>query len=264
MKKPFFVMPLLPGATLAKFIETGSARLTVERAVAIITQVCRGLQAAHERGLVHRDIKPSNIFVMEDDTAKIIDFGVAHLAGAHSVTGQKGTWQYMSPEQIEMKPPSPVSDVFSLGVVCYEALDRTQTICPQNPGGNRRGGSAPFPPPITEINPAVSQFVSMVIHKAMAKAPIHRFSSARDFGDILQKAYHNQPIHRFDPSKIQPRIERAKKTLADGDSDFASEILIELETEGHIDPEIHVLRLKIDQASARRRSGSFWKPREPA
>src|SRR6202162_6113964 len=102
LKKPFFVMPLLPGATLSKLIETSSTRLTVERVVAIITQVCRGLQAAHEKGLVHRDIKPSNIFVMEDDTAKIIDFGVAHLAGALSVTGQKGTWQYMSPEQVDM------------------------------------------------------------------------------------------------------------------------------------------------------------------
>ena len=68
-KKPFFVMPLLPGTTLAKLIETSSARLEVERVIGIVTQVCRGLQAAHERGLVHRDIKPSNIFVMEDDTA---------------------------------------------------------------------------------------------------------------------------------------------------------------------------------------------------
>ena len=96
--------------------------------MAIITQVCRGLQAAHERGLVHRDIKPSNIFVMEDDTAKIIDFGVVYLAGSHSVTGQKGTWQYMAPEQIEMKPASPVSDIFSLGVVCYEALTGPQAV----------------------------------------------------------------------------------------------------------------------------------------
>ncbi|MGD0298000.1 MAG: serine/threonine-protein kinase, partial [Bryobacteraceae bacterium] len=245
LKKPFFVMPLLPGATLAKLIETSSARLTVERVVAIITQVCRGLQAAHEKGLVHRDIKPSNIFVMEDDTAKIIDFGVVYLAGSHSVTGQKGTWQYMAPEQIEMKPASPVSDIFSLGVVCYEALTGRKPFACKTPADTAEAVRRRIPPPITEINPAVSQIVSMVIHKAMAKAPIHRFSSARDFGDILQKAYHNQPIDRFDSSKIQPRIERAKKTFAEGDSEFASEILIELETEGHIDPEIALLRLKI-------------------
>src|SRR6516164_2670295 len=121
-KKPLFVMPLLRGATLADLIADASARLTLARIVEITTQVCKGLQAAHQRGLVHRDLKPSNIFVMEDDTAKIIDFGVVHLAGSKSITGHKGTWQYMAPEQAELKPASPVSDIFSLGIVCYEAL----------------------------------------------------------------------------------------------------------------------------------------------
>ena len=67
-----------------------SHRLTVERTIEIISQTCRGLQAAHERGLVHRDLKPSNIFVMEDDSVKIIDFGVAHMADTHTTRGAKG------------------------------------------------------------------------------------------------------------------------------------------------------------------------------
>lgn len=90
-KKPFFVMPLLKGTTLAELIADASARLTPERIVEIAGQVCKGLQAAHQKGLIHRDLKPSNIFVMDDDTAKIIDFGIVHLAGTKSVTGQKGT-----------------------------------------------------------------------------------------------------------------------------------------------------------------------------
>src|SRR5206468_2038556 len=77
-KKPYFVMPLLPGQTLDELIRKSSDRLTVARVVEIISQTCRGLQAAHERGLVHRDLKPSNIFVMADDSVKLIDFGVAH------------------------------------------------------------------------------------------------------------------------------------------------------------------------------------------
>jgi eukaryotic-like serine/threonine-protein kinase len=252
-RKPFFVMPLLPGATLAKLIERSSARLTVERVVGIMTQVCRGLQAAHERGLVHRDIKPSNIFVMEDDTAKIIDFGVAHLAGAHSVTGQKGTWQYMSPEQIDMKPVSPVSDVFSLGVVCYETLTNRKPFACKTADETAEAVRQRIAPPIFEINPAVSQAISMVIHKAMAKQPMHRWSSARDFADSLQKAYHNQPNERFDRARIQPRIERAQKALSDGDADFASEILTELETEGVVDAQMSLLRIKIDQAVRQRK-----------
>jgi serine/threonine-protein kinase len=124
--KPYFVMPLLPGMPLYKLIREGSHRLTIERSAEIITQACRGLQAAHERGLVHRDLKPSNIFVMDDDSVKIIDFGVAHMVDARSTVGHKGTLLYMAPEQVEMKPPSPLSDIFSLGVVCYETATRRQ------------------------------------------------------------------------------------------------------------------------------------------
>ncbi len=252
-KKPFFVMPLLPGTTLAKLIETSSSRLTVERVVGIMAQVCRGLQAAHERGLVHRDIKPSNIFVMEDDTAKIIDFGVAHLAGSHSVTGQKGTWQYMAPEQIDMKPVTPVSDVFSLGVVCYETLTNRKPFACKTPEETAEAVRERIAPPIFEINPGVSPAVSAVIHKAMAKQPLHRLSSAREFAELLQKAHRNELTERFDRSKIQPRIERAKKALAEADADFASEILTALETEGYIDPEISLLRNKIDQSVRQRK-----------
>src|ERR1700736_1796047 len=123
-KKPYFVMPLLPGTTLDNLIRNARHRLTAQRTVEIMAQVCRGLQAAHERGLVHRDLKPSNIFVMEDDSVKIIDFGVAHTIDSRSRSSgfQKGTLLYMAPEQVQYKPVSPQSDIFSLAVVCYEAL----------------------------------------------------------------------------------------------------------------------------------------------
>ena len=117
VSRPYLVMPLLPGVTLDKLIRTSSQRLTVERSIDIACQACRGLQAAHEKGLVHRDIKPSNIFVLEDDSIKIIDFGVAHRIEASRTAGRKGTLLFMAPEQIEMKPVSAASDIFSLGVV---------------------------------------------------------------------------------------------------------------------------------------------------
>ncbi len=115
-RRPYFVMPLLPGRTLEETIKYSGERLSVERAVDIISQACRGLQAAHDQNLVHRDIKPSNIFVMDDDTVKIIDFGVVYLADAQNAgTSLKGTPIYMAPEQLEMKPATPLSDIFCAG-----------------------------------------------------------------------------------------------------------------------------------------------------
>lgn len=252
-RKPFFVMPLLPGVSLDKLIQNSSDRLTVERIVEIITQTCRGLQAAHEQGLVHRDLKPSNIFVLEDDTAKIIDFGVVHLAGAATITGRKGTLQYMAPEQMDMGPVTPASDIFSLGVVTYEALTGRKPFARKTQEETANAVRTFAPPSVSEINPAINRLIGKVVHKAMAKQPLHRFSSARDFADTLRKAFNNQPIDRFDRAKIAPRIERAQKAFSEGDLGFALEILDELDAEGHVDNEISMLREQIGQASRQKR-----------
>jgi serine/threonine-protein kinase len=251
-RKPYFVMPMLPGNTLDALIKNASQRLTVNRVVEILVQTCRGLQAAHERGLVHRDLKPSNIFVLEDDTAKIIDFGVVHLSGTHSVTGIKGTLQYMAPEQLELQPATALSDIFSLGVVGYETLTGRKPFARQSEGDTAEAVRKFIPPAACEVNPTVSELISRVIHKAMAKQPRHRFASARDFAETLTRALHNQRVESFDPAKIRPRIERARKAFNDGDLQFAAEILGELEAEGHIDPDMSVLRLQIDQATRKK------------
>ncbi len=251
-KKPYFVMPLLPGTTLDAFIRKAGHRLTVERIVEIMSQTCRGLQAAHERGLVHRDLKPSNIFVMEDDAVKIIDFGVAHMTDSHTTRGQKGTLFYMSPEQIEMKPLTAVSDVFSLSVVCYEALTGRHPFQRARADEVVEAILRQIPPPASEVNPGVSQAISRVVHKGMAKQPWHRFSSAKDFGDTLNKALRNEPIEIFDPSRTRPRLERAAKALESGDHQFAGEILGELEAEGHIDAAIGSLRQQLDTSIRRK------------
>jgi len=251
-RKPYFVMPLLPGKTLEQIIKTESQRLTVERVVEIMCQACRGLQAAHDHGLVHRDLKPSNIFVMDDDAAKIIDFGVAHLADSRSVTGIKGTLQYMAPEQADLtKPVSAQSDIFSLAVVCYEALTGRKPFARRTESETIEAICNDIPPPASEINGAVNQMVARTVHKAMAKQPWQRFASARDFSDTLRRALRNEPIECFDPAKIQPRIEAVKKAYSDGKNKLAKQLLSELESEGHIDPEMPVLRMQIQQQKIR-------------
>src|SRR5262249_22551319 len=126
--KPYFVMPLLYGRTLGQLIASASHRPSVERAIDIICQTCRGLQAAHDRGLIHRDLKPNNIFVMDDDSVKIIDFGLVHTEGRKSTDGLKGTLPYMAPELLQMQAPSVLSDIFALGAVCYETLTQRRAF----------------------------------------------------------------------------------------------------------------------------------------
>jgi len=251
--KPYFIMPLLPGVSLGQLIKSASHRLTVERTVDIISQTCRGLHAAHEKGLVHRDMKPSNIIVLEDDSVKIIDFGMAHTADSHSRTGLKGTLLYMAPEQAEMKAASSLSDIFALGVVAFETLTRRRPFEGATERDIVQAILHYIPPPASDLNPMVSPTLARVIHKAMAKQPYHRFATARDFGDALQRAMRNEPIEIFDPVKIRPRLERAGKAFEQADYQFAAEILAELEAEGHIDRDMMMLRAKVDQALRQKR-----------
>ena len=248
VSKPFFVMARLRGVTLAEIIKDSPQNLTVQRTVEIVCQVCRGLQAAHEKGLVHRDIKPSNIFVLEDDSVKVIDFGVAHLVSVESI-GAKGTLYYMAPEQFEGKAVTAATDVFSLGVVCFEALTRRRPF-----GGGGRPDQiraeivGTTPPPVSSLNPAVSAALSQVIHAAMAKNPRHRFSSAREFGECLRKALRNEPIERFEPGRLQLRLSRVEKALEASQFEIAQEILSEVEEEGYLHPTVNELRRQVDQA----------------
>ena len=247
-RKPFFVMPLLPGVGLDVLIAEKSPRLKVERVVHIFNQACRGLQAAHERGLIHRDLKPSNIFVMEDDSVKIIDFGIAHVADTGANTSLKGTLSYMAPEQLKMEAPSARSDIFSLGVTCYEALAGARPFRGKTDHEITQAILSHIPPAVSEINSQVNETISQVIHKALAKDPWHRFGAARELGDALVKAMRNEPLEIFSAEKIQPRIERASKAFEEGDYEFAQEIISELEAEGRLDSQISFLRRRLDQA----------------
>jgi len=252
-RKPFFVMPLLPGSTLDQLIHHGAARFTVETLVDIISQASRGLHAAHEMGLVHRDVKPSNIFVMSDNSVKIIDFGIARATSGVSRTALKGTLFYMAPEQLQLKSPTPLSDQFSLAVVCYEALTRRRPFQGTTDTEVAENILRHTPPPISDLNANVSYAVSQVVHKALAKSPYHRFVNVREFSEALEKAVRNEPLEYFDSAKAKPRLERARASFDQGDFEFASELLSELEDEGYLDQDIVLLRRRIENASKQRR-----------
>ena len=118
---PFIAMEYLKGQDLQKAVRQ-TPPLTLERKVVVIIQVLAGLAHAHQAGIVHRDIKPANIFIQDDNTVKIMDFGVAHVTAA-SMTGTGsvvGTADYMSPEQVQGKKVDGRSDLFSVGCMLFE------------------------------------------------------------------------------------------------------------------------------------------------
>ncbi len=120
---PFIAMELLKGMDLQKAMRTPPP-MPLERKVNVMVQVLSGLAHAHQAGIVHRDIKPANIFINHDNTAKIMDFGVARLTTA-SMTGTGnivGTADYMSPEQVKGAKVDGRSDLFSVGCMLYELL----------------------------------------------------------------------------------------------------------------------------------------------
>ncbi len=118
---PYIAMELLKGQDLQKAMRQ-TPPLTLEQKVTTIVQVLAGLAHAHQAGIVHRDIKPANIFILDDGSVKIMDFGVAHVDAA-SMTGTgnvMGTADYMSPEQVQGKKVDGRSDLFSVGCMLFE------------------------------------------------------------------------------------------------------------------------------------------------
>jgi serine/threonine-protein kinase len=120
----YLVMEIVAGDSLARIIEK-RIRLTEIEVLSIVEQTAKALHAAHEDGLVHRDIKPGNLLITPSGKVKITDFGIARVADqvALTATGQvMGTVQYLAPEQATGKTATPSTDIYSLGIVAYEAL----------------------------------------------------------------------------------------------------------------------------------------------
>ena len=120
----YIVMSLVDGLDLREVIARDGP-LAIGFTVRVGIETARALQFAHEHGIVHRDIKPANILIGQDGEARVADFGIARAAsdvGGTTSGAILGSAQYASPEQVSGEPVSPRSDVYSLGIVLYEAL----------------------------------------------------------------------------------------------------------------------------------------------
>ena len=174
----YLVMELVPGDSLAKILERDK-QLPAEKVMDIVAQTARALFEAHEAGLVHRDIKPGNLLITPDGRVKITDFGIARVADQVSLTatGQvMGTVQYLAPEQATGKPATPATDIYSLGIVAYEALAGRRPFTGDSQMAIAMAQINETPPPLPEtIEPRVQNLVM----SCLAKKPNQRPESAK-------------------------------------------------------------------------------------
>ena len=185
----YIAMEYVPGGTLKERI-TEEGPLDARLAASYGYQVAEALGAAHAKGIVHRDIKPQNVLITAPGQAKVADFGIARAASAagdsHTQTGTvMGTAGYMSPEQALGRPATPKSDLYSLGVVLYEAVTGTLPFTAENPiaVSMKHVNEAPRPP--RDLNPDVPEGMNAVVMKLLSKAPEDRYPDADALAEDL-------------------------------------------------------------------------------
>ena len=149
----FLIMELVVGEPLSDLLEREPV-LPTRRLLPILAQTARALHAAHLAGVVHRDVKPGNILLGRGGRVKITDFGVSLARNQVTMTATgmvMGTAQYLSPEQAVGKPATPLSDLYSLGIIAYEALVGHRPFTGSDGGRHRRGArEQPRPAPARE------------------------------------------------------------------------------------------------------------------
>jgi eukaryotic-like serine/threonine-protein kinase len=183
----YIAMEYVPGGTLKERIFRDGP-LEAADAAGVGAQVAGALGAAHDRGMVHRDIKPQNVLLTARGGAKVADFGIARAGSSATIsrTGSvMGTAGYMSPEQALGKPATPKSDLYSLGVVLYEALTGELPYTADNPiAVSMKHVNEPLRPPI-ELNPRLPRGMNAIVTKLLAKDPEDRYADADELAEDL-------------------------------------------------------------------------------
>ena len=212
---PFIVYELVKGGDLQTWFEQQNKRVPIRRAVEVVTQISRGVQAAHAAGLVHSDLKPANVLLDESGRAKVADFGIAarlHWAlqndgdGAEGI-GPVGNMAFIAPEQFRGEPGcfSVPADVYAIGGILYALLTGeypngdTPAQVARNHGDPNT--AAPFQPPaVRSRRPEVDRTIEAVCARALAPKPGDRHPSAAALADDLEAWLENRPIPWQRPS----------------------------------------------------------------
>ena len=184
----FIVMEYIPGKDLKTLLRQ-RGRYSVEDAIPLMVQACAGIGYAHRAGLVHCDIKPHNMIVTPDGRLKVTDFGIARALSTILPDERAdvvwGSPQYFSPEQAVGEPPSPASDVYSLGVVLYEVLTGALPFTAPTSEELARLHLETLPIAPSEYVPDLPSALEQIILKVLSKEPAARYRTADQLGRVL-------------------------------------------------------------------------------
>jgi eukaryotic-like serine/threonine-protein kinase len=184
----YIVMEFVPGTDLKSKIKEAGA-LSSQEGIPLILQACAGLGYAHRAGIVHCDVKPQNMLVTRDNRLKITDFGIARALSTIDPHEKSdvvwGSPQYISPEQAAGSPPSPASDVYSLGVVIYELFSGHLPFESEKNEELAAMRISQDPPSPRVYNPAIPLPLESVILKVLSREPAQRYRTADQLGQVL-------------------------------------------------------------------------------
>ena len=211
----FIAIGCYEGESLREKLRRGPMK--AEEALGVATQVALGMEKAHGRGIVHRDIKPANILITNDGVVKIVDFGLAKLAGQVRMTKEGsavGTVAYMSPEQAKGEPVDQRTDIWSLGVVLYEMVSGRLPFKGDYEQSLIYSILKTDPEPIGKIRKDLPKGLGSIVLKALEKSPNARYQGMEEMLEDLKAVTEGQKPPRAKSGLFRGRIFGIRKIYA--------------------------------------------------
>lgn len=213
----FIVMEHIPGKDL-KTILRQRGRYSVDEAIPLMVQACAGIGYAHRAGLVHCDVKPHNMIVTPDSRLKVTDFGIARALSTIMPDERAdvvwGSPQYFSPEQAMGEPPSPASDVYSLGIVLYETLTGALPFTAPTSEELARLHLEGNPVPPSEYVPDIPSALEEIIMKVLSKEPSARYRTADQLGRVLLRFGTQRDIPPSPALSLTPEVQAYREPVS--------------------------------------------------
>jgi WD40 repeat protein len=211
---PYFSLEFCPGGSLEE--QLAGTPLPAKKAAALVEQLARAMQAAHDKGVIHRDLKPANVLLGEDGTPKITDFGLAKKLdeAGHTRTGSiMGTPSYMAPEQADGKSRQlgPACDIYALGALLYECLTGRPPFRAATPLDTVLQVVSQEPVPPKRLNARVPTDLETICLKCLNKEPAKRYGTAQALAEDLERFLAGEPIRARPAGRLRRTLKWVRR-----------------------------------------------------